>query len=55
MLSTQNGSWRTLAEAFDLTDAAFEHATAADTERLEGLLSYLRAELAWAKRAVDGA
>ena len=55
MLSTQNVAWRTLAEAFDLTDAAFEHATAADTERLEGLLSYLRAELAWAKRAVDGA
>ena len=55
MLSAEKVPWRTLSEAFDLTDAAFEHATAEDTERLEGLLSYLRAELAWAKRAVDGA
>lgn len=55
MLSTENVSWRTLSEAFDLTDAAFEHATAEDTERLEGLLAYLRAEFAWAKRAMEGA
>ena len=55
MLKEQKVPWRTLSEAFDLTDAAFEHATAADTDRLEGLLAYLRAELAWAKRAVDGA
>ena len=55
LLSEQKVPWRTLSEAFDLTDAAFEHATAEDANRLEGLLSYLRAELAWARRAVDGA
>ena len=55
MLSAEKVPWRTLSEAFDLTDTAFEHATAEDTDRLEGLLAYLRAEFAWAKRAVDGA
>lgn len=41
--------WMTLARAFELTDAAFEHASPEDVERLEELLAYLRAELAWAE------
>ena len=44
--------WMTLARAFELADAAFEHASPEDVDRLEGLLAYLRAELAWAEKKV---
>lgn len=53
MLRQDKVTWMTLAKAFELTDAAFEHATSEDAGRLEGLLAYLRSELSWAERTAN--
>ncbi|MFN4141625.1 exonuclease domain-containing protein [Aestuariivirga sp.] len=47
--SKDNVPWTTLTRAFDATDAAFEHAATEDVDRLEGLIAYLKKELAWAE------
>lgn len=41
--------WMTLDKAFDAVDRATEGASDAELARLEGLLAYLRTELAWAE------
>lgn len=49
LLADDKSPWMTLNKAFEEADKAFEHASPEDAARLEGLLDYLRGEMAWAE------
>ena len=49
LLADDKSPWMTLNKAFEEADNAFEHASPEDAARLEGLLDYLRGEMAWAE------